>query len=136
MEELKKRILKFAHSKRGLYDRGYTEDNWYFLKAEALKFAHKKEYNSAINNLAHWFKDHDEDIAKFKLTDIIVLGNDVFVYTQHPGIWLGERAARLNEIEYRMNHKLNGERTHDYKLYLVRDKDSALMFFRSWFEQK
>ena len=61
MKDLKSRILKFAHSKRGLYDKGYTEDNWYFLKAEALKFAHKMEYNSAINNLAKWFKEHNED---------------------------------------------------------------------------
>lgn len=29
MKDLKSRILKFAHSKRGLYDKGYTEDNWY-----------------------------------------------------------------------------------------------------------
>ena len=65
MKDLKSRILKFAHSKCGLYDKGYTEDNWYFLKAEALKFAHKMEYNSAINNLAKWFKDHNDDIVKY-----------------------------------------------------------------------
>ena len=54
MKDLKSRILKFAHSKRGLYDKGYTEDNWYYLKAEALKFAHKMEYNSAINNVFNY----------------------------------------------------------------------------------
>ena len=29
MKDLKSRILKFTHSKRGLYDKGYIEDNWY-----------------------------------------------------------------------------------------------------------
>lgn len=136
MKDLKSRILKFAHSKRGLYDKGYIEDNWYYLKAEALKFAHKMEYNSAINNLAKWFKEHNEDIVKYRLTDIIVLGNDIFIYTQNPGLWLGKRAERLKEIEHRMNRNFNGDCLHDYKLYLVRDKDSSLMFFKHWFEQK
>ena len=94
------------------------------------------EYNSAINNLAKWFKENNEDIAKYRLTDIIVLGNDVFVYTQNPGLWLGHRAERLREIQYRMNRNFNGDQLHDYKLYLVRDKDSSIMFFKHWFEQK
>lgn len=58
MKDLKSRILKFAHSKRGLYDKGYTEDNWYYLKAEALKFAHKMEYNSAINTIYNCEHNH------------------------------------------------------------------------------
>ena len=60
----------------------------------------------------------------------------VFVYTQNPGLWLGKRAERLKEIEHRMNRNFNGDCLHDYKLYLVRDKDSSLMFFKHWFEQK
>lgn len=124
IQQLKEKIEKFRISRRG-FSAEYNPDlNFYGIKSEALKYASKKDYRNVCLLISTWLIEKSQTFSMYQLTDIIVLGNDVYLYTKRPGIWIGKAGSTLESLEHRMNHTIYGEKIHDYKIHIIEDQDS------------
>ena len=125
IEQLKEKIEKFRKSHRGLFDNEYDPDlNFYGIKSESFNYSTKEQYRNACSLISIWLIEIEKTTSTYQLTDIIVLGNDVYLYTRRPGMWIGKSGSTLKSLEDRMNHNLDGVRIHDYKIHIIEDKDS------------
>lgn len=125
IEQLKEKIEKFRKSHRGLFDDKYDPDlNFYGIKSESLKYTTKKQYRDVCLLISNWFIETGKSTSTYQLTDILVLGNDVYLYTKRPGIWIGKFGSTLKSLEDRVNHNLDGDKIHDYSINIIEDKDS------------
>ena len=125
IQQLKEKIEKFRKSHRGLFDDKYDPNlNFYGIKSESLKYTTKKQYRDVCRLISAWFVETEKSLNTCQLADILVLENDVYLYTKRPGIWIGKSGTTLKSLEDRMNHNLDGERIHDYKINIIEDKDS------------
>ena len=125
MQQLKEKIEKFRKSHRGLFDDKYNPDlNFYGIKSESFKYTTKKQYNDICCLISYWLIENEKSTSTYQLTDILVLGNDVYLYTKRPGIWIGKFGSTLKSLEDRVNHNLDGEKIHDYSINIIEDKDS------------
>ena len=125
IQQLKEKIEKFHKSHRGLFDIEYDPDlNFYALKSESFKYSTKEQYIDVCARISIWLDETEKSLNTYQLTDIIVLENDVYLYTKKPGWWIGKSGSTLKSLEDRMNHNLDGERINDYKIHIIEDKDS------------
>ena len=125
IQQLKEKIEKFRKSHRGLFNIEYDPDlNFYALKSESFKYSTKKQYIDVCGLISIWLIETENSLNTYQLTDIIVLENDVYLYTKRPGMWIGKSGSTLKSLEDRMNHNLDGEMIHDYKINIIEDKDS------------
>ena len=125
IQQLKEKIEKFRKSHRGLFNIEYDPDlNFYALKSESCKYSTKKQYIDVCGLISIWLIETENSLNTYQLTDIIVLENDVYLYTKRPGWWIGKSGSTLKSLEDRMNHNLDGERIHDYSINIIEDKDS------------
>ena len=125
IEQLKEKIEKFRKSHRGLFDNEYDSDlNFYGIKSESLKYTTKKQYRDVCLLISNWFIETGKSTSTYQLTEILVLGNDVYLYTKRPGIWIGKFGSTLKSLEDRVNHNLDGDKIHDYSINIIEDKDS------------
>ena len=125
IQQLKEKIEKFRKSHRGLFDNEYDSDlNFYGIKSESLKYTTKKQYRDICCLISTWLIETEKSTSTYQLTDILVLGNDVYLYTRRPGLWIGKSGSTLKSLEDRMNHNLDGEKIHDYEINIIEDKDS------------
>lgn len=132
IQQLKEKIEKFRKSHRGLFDNEYDPDlNFYGIKSESLKFTTKKQYRDICCLISAWLIETEKTTSTYQLTDILVLGNDVYLYTKRPGIWIENFGSTLKSLEDRVNHNLDGERIHDYSINIIEDKDSIFNMISS-----
>ena len=125
IQQLKEKIEKFRKSHRGLFDDKYDPNlNFYGIKSESLKYTTKKQYRDVCLLISNWFIETGKSTSTYQLTDILVLGNDVYLYTKRPGIWIGKFGSTLKSLEDRVNHNLDGDKIHDYSINIIEDKDS------------
>lgn len=125
IEQLKEKIEKFRKSHRGLLDNEYDPDlNFYGIKSETLKYTTKKQYRDICDLISIWLIETGKSTSTYQLTDILVLGNDVYLYTTRPGFWIGKSGSTLKSLEDRVNHNLDGEKINDYEINIIEDKDS------------
>ena len=125
IQQLKEKIEKFRKSHRGLFDDKYDLNlNFYGIKSESLKYTTKKQYRDVCLLISNWFIETGKSTSTYQLTDILVLGNDVYLYTKRPGIWIGKFGSTLKSLEDRVNHNLDGDKIHDYSINIIEDKDS------------
>ena len=125
IQQLKEKIEKFRKSHRGLFDDKYDPNlNFYGIKSESLKYTTKKQYRDVCLLISNWFIETGKSTSTYQLTDILVLGNDVYLYTKRPGIWIGKSGTTLKSLEDRVNHNLDGDKIHDYSINIIEDKDS------------
>ena len=125
IQQLKEKIEKFRKSHRELFDDKYDPNlNFYGIKSESLKYTTKKQYRDVCLLISNWFIETGKSTSTYQLTDILVLGNDVYLYTKRPGIWIGKFGSTLKSLEDRVNHNLDGDKIHDYSINIIEDKDS------------
>lgn len=134
IEQLKEKIEKFRKSHRGLFDDKYDPKlNFYGIKSESLKYTTKKQYRDVCLLISNWFIETGKSTSAYQLTDILVLGNDVYLYTKRPGIWIGKFGSTLKSLEDRVNHNLDGDKIHDYSINIIEDKDSIFNMISTTF---
>ena len=125
IQQLKEKIEKFRKSHRGVFDKEYDPDlNFYGIKSASFKYSTKEQYRNVCSLISIWLIETEKTTSTYQLTDILVLENDVYLYTKRPGMWIGKSGSTLKSLEDRMNHNLDGERIHDYKIHIIEDKDS------------
>lgn len=127
IQQLKEKIEMFRKSHRGLFDNEYDPDlNFYGIKSETLKYTTKKQYRDVCDLISIWLIETGKSTSAYayQLTDILVLENDVYLYTKRPGMWIGKSGSTLKSLEDRVNHNLDGEKIHDYEINIIEDKDS------------
>lgn len=125
IQQLKEKIEMFRKSHRGLFDNEYDPDlNFYGIKSESFKYSTKEQYRNVCDLIRIWLIETEKSTSTYQLTDILVLGNDVYLYTRRPGLWIGKSESTLKSLEDRMNHNLDGDKIHDYSINIIEDKDS------------
>ena len=132
IEQLKEKIEMFRKSHRGLFDNEYDPNlNFYGIKSESFKYSTKEQYIDVCARISIWLDETEKLINTYQLTDIIVLENDVYLYTKRPGWWIGKSGSTLKSLEDTMNTNIDGERIRDYKIRIIEDKDSIFNMISS-----
>ena len=57
--------------------------------------------------------------------NIFVIDDNVYVYTRHPGLWIGKGGRTIDAIEHRINYNLDGKKFYDFKLQLIENIHEA-----------
>ena len=87
-------------------------------------------------SLAGYFYHKQDDYIHLDImnimqfTDIFVVDNNVYIYTQRPGMWIGKAGCTIDEVQDRMNLNVNGQKVHDYKIQIIEDTKSADCYIR------
>lgn len=93
--------------------------HYYFLRWLADIVMDKDEVKNVCASIAYWIYNtkHDDLIA---LThDILVINNKVYIYTYRPGLWIGKAGCTVYDCQDSINHNIDGEKIHDYKIYFI-----------------
>lgn len=91
-------------------------------------FSDKNKMKDAIFSISYYVYITN---LKLTFTDIFVVGNTVYVFTERPGFWIGKGGQTYDEIVKKLNFNINGEQIANYKLELVEDRKSPNFEFSS-----
>lgn len=105
--------------------------HYHFLRWLASLVKDKEKLITVYGAISGYFYYKQNDYTRLyiinvmQFTDIFVVDNNVYIYTQRPGMWIGKGGCTINEIEDRMNLNVNGQKQYNYKIELIEDNDSA-----------
>jgi hypothetical protein len=91
--------------------------NFYFLRWLAEINKNEKDTNYVCNVIAKYM--HGKKIV-LPFLDIFVVDNNVYIYTQYPGKWIGEKGKDVDELQRMINYNKDGELVHDFKLHIIK----------------
>ena len=91
--------------------------NFYFLRWLAEINKNEKDTNYICNVIAKYM--HGKKIV-LPFLDIFVVDNNVYIYTQYPGKWIGEKGKDVDELQRMINNNKDGELVHDFKLNIIK----------------
>lgn len=97
------------------------------LIAELVKDKESTQY--VIDKIADYI--YYEKLDKVILfSDIFVLGDEVYILTVRPGIWIGKQGATINELKTNLNVDVRGKLIHKYHLNLIDDVFSPIIEYK------
>ena len=111
--------------------------HYYFLRWLSSLVEDKNKLVDVYGSIAGYFYHKQNDLTYTNVmeymhfTDIFVVDNNVYIYTQRPGMWIGKSGQTIDSVQDRMNLNVNGQKVHDYKIYLIEDLDSADKYIRT-----
>ena len=115
---IKKYLLKKLKSSR-------EPKHYHFLRWLADVVKDKNATKDVYSSIASWLYE-DESLNKLlQFNDIFVVDNIVFIYTHRPALWIGKAGRTVDSLEHKLNHKVNGEKVHDYKVRFIEEQHSA-----------
>ena len=100
------------------------------LRTVCLKMARYFERNEEKQNL--------NSLISMGISDIVVVGNTIFIYLQRPGLIVGNRGVVIDSLIKRINYidygEKKGEKEFDYDISLVEDVVSGTRWIKRFFE--
>ena len=109
---MKKLIVKFI-DKRIVSPEKY---NYFFYRWLISILSNKQVNKNLLSGLIGYF---EKSTGNFPFTDIFVLGKKVYIYTIKPGVWIGKRGYRINDLKRYLNSYLEFD-----KIEIIEDKQS------------
>lgn len=91
--------------------------DFYFLRWLAEINKNEKETNYVCQIIAKYMASKSYTLP---LLDVFVVDDTVFIYTQYPGKWIGEKASNIEDLQHLLNYKANGEMVHNFKINIVK----------------
>ena len=132
---LKERIRRFVSDRieknmgksRRKHGKDVTYTLWWWL---GRNIQDKNHIRYVCFKIASYLGKTKEELDFAGITDIVVLGDKVFIYLKRPGILIGKGGSRIEKIIEEINHEYNyntGERekTHNYDISLIEDMSSG-----------
>jgi len=110
--------------------------HYHFLRWLASLVEDNNTLTDVYASIAGYFYHKQSEYGNWNIfdamcfTDIFVVDNNVYVYTQRPGMWIGKAGRTIDEVEDRMNLNVNGKKVHDYKIKMIEDTKSADCYIR------
>ena len=91
--------------------------HYYFLRWLSELVKDEMNTENVLAGIASWMVATGETFLPFN--DIFVIDNAIYIYTHRPGLWIGKKDSVINSLEYSLNHNINDEKIHDYKISLI-----------------
>ena len=93
--------------------------HYYFLRWLASLVMDSKEVKNVCMSIAHWMYNTKHDNLIMYTHDIMVINNKVYIYTYRPGLWIGKAGSVVDDCEHSINHNINDQKIHDYKIHFI-----------------
>jgi ribosomal protein S3 len=117
----KKILIKIVENR--LKDRqigkNITSSIWWYL---GKKLQDKDVFNDIISDISKYWANRS---SRPYITDLIVIGETIFVYVRQPGLMIGRCGMDIDNLLNDINYNTNGEKKNNYKFSIIEDKDSA-----------
>ena len=112
-----KNLIKDFITKRIIRPKKYN----YFFYRWLVSILYENKNDSAIISFFAWMYVHQQ---KFEFTDIFVIDNIVYIYTNRPGEIIGKGGETIDDITDKMNTNAKGEKINNYKIQIIEDLQS------------
>ena len=92
-----------------------------------------EKFGFVCMKMAHFYDKHPENLFWCGITEIVVLGDTIFVYLQRPGIMIGKAGSCIDELERTINNIDEPElKKFNYKISLIEDRVSGEATIKSY----
>lgn len=117
----KKILIKIVETRLKDRQRGknITSSIWWFL---GKKLQDKNVFNDIISDISKYWANRS---SRPYITDLIVIGETIFVYVRRPGLMIGRCGMDIDNLLNDINCNTNGEKKNNYKFSIIEDKDST-----------
>jgi ribosomal protein S3 len=117
----KKILIKIVETRLKDRQRGknITSSIWWFL---GKKLQDKNVFNDIISDISKYWANRS---SRPYITDLIVIGETIFVYVRQPGLMIGRCGMDIDNLLNDINYNTNGEKKNNYKFSIIEDKDST-----------
>lgn len=114
--------------------------HYYFLRWLASLVMDNEEVKDVCASIAYWMYTTKHETLMAYTHDILVIDNKVYIYTYRPGLWIGKAGCIVYDCEHSINHNINDEKIHDYKIHFIETHKtpwtelygSYSMYSRNW----
>jgi len=128
-----KRIIK-VYLKRKL-DRSRSFVNKYrlylFLRLLAEFCKDKEDSEDVIYLISRYISNEYPRLSRM-FTDIFVIDDQVYIFTEYPGFWTGKGGSTLNAIKDAININGDGVKYRDYEVTPIEDWSSPIYDVHRW----
>ena len=140
---VEKKIEKTMRKKRNYYRKNgkdVTFSIWWWI---AKNIQSQDKLRTVCLKMARYFERNEEkqdlsSLISMGISDIVVVGNTIFIYLQRPGLIVGNRGVVIDSLIKRINYidygEKKGEKEFDYNISLVEDNVSGTRWIKRFFE--
>lgn len=121
-------LVKYLNKKLRFRPKSYLKYLSIRLIAELVKDKESTQY--VIDMIADYIRYEKLDKV-ILFSDIFVLGDEVYILTVRPGIWIGKQGATINELKTNLNVDVMGKLIHKYHLNLIEDRFSPIVEYKN-----
>ena len=117
-----KKIKEFFKNKIRKYLRKHLTGHpkhYYFLRWLADLVKDNGQLEDVCSGVASWICVNDENTLLPHLSDLFVVGNNVYIVTYRPGLWIGKSGKTVGSLEHSLNHNINDEKINDYHIRFI-----------------
>lgn len=117
----KKILIKIVENrlKHRQVGKNITSSIWWYL---GKKLQDKDVFLNIISDISKYWANRS---LRPYITDLIVIGETIFVYVRQPGLMIGRCGMDIDNLLNDINYNTNGEKKNNYKFSIIEDKDSA-----------
>lgn len=120
---MKRIIINFLNKK--FQDRKFLkihQGHFLFYRWLAYLVIDRQNTSDVLYSIARYMCDHKLNLP---FNDIFVVGDNVYIYTSRPGIWIGKMGSNHDAVVYAMNHDIEGKEIHNFTMDYIEDFNSA-----------
>ena len=140
---VEKKIEKTMRKKRNYYRKNgkdVTFSIWWWI---AKNIQSQDKFRTVCLKMARYFERNEEkqdlnSLISMGISDIVVVGNTIFIYLQRPGFIIGKHGVVIDSLIKRINYveygEKKGEKEFDYNISLVEDNVSGTSWIKRFFE--
>ena len=117
----KKILIKIVENrlKHRQVRKNITSSIWWFL---GKKLQDKDVFDDIISDISRYWANRS---SRPYITDLIVIGETIFVYVRQPGLMIGRCGIDIDNLLNDINYNAKGEKKNNYKFSIIEDKYSA-----------
>lgn len=112
---IKNQIKKYLTKK---FDCSHPK-HYHFLRWLASLVMDNEEVKNVCMSIAYWMLNTKHDNLLIYTHDIMVIDNNVYIYTYRPGLWIGKAGCIVYDCEDSINFNINNERIHNYTIHFI-----------------
>ena len=120
-------VVKYLNRSLSSRPKSYLKYLSIRLIAELVKDKESTQY--VIDKIADYIRYENLDKV-ILFSDIFVLGDEVYILTVRPGIWIGKQGTTINELKTNLNVDVMGNLIHKYHLNLIDDRFSPIVEYK------
>lgn len=131
---MKQKLIKFVEKKLNEFNREKTKKLkeqkkdktftfWWYLAKNLQDMNIRREICSSMG----FFYFGKNSSVYTNITDVLVLGNTIYIYTKRPGLIIGKAGKDIDDLTKSINYSKDGKKLYDYHINLIEDNCSGSM---------